>query len=34
MKLNYGDIIEIQFGDKIAKFEITYIPESNRKKQS
>ena len=26
-----GDIVEIQFGDKISKFEITYIPENNGK---
>ena len=26
-----GDIVEIQFGDKTSKFEITYIPENNGK---
>ena len=26
-----GDIVEIQFWDKISKFEITYIPENNGK---
>ncbi len=26
-----GDVIEIQFGDKVAKFEIIYIPEISGK---
>ncbi len=26
-----GDIVEIQFGDKISRFEITFIPEVARK---
>ncbi|MBR6033236.1 MAG: RNA-binding S4 domain-containing protein [Clostridia bacterium] len=26
-----GDIVEIQFGDKVSKFEITFIPETNGK---
>jgi len=30
-EVKVGDIVEIQFGDKIAKFEITYIPEVNGK---
>ena len=25
-EVKVGDIVEIQFGDKIAKFEITFIP--------
>lgn len=26
-EVKIGDIVEIRFGDKISKFEITYIPE-------
>ena len=26
-----GDIVEIRFGDKVSKFEITHIPEVNGK---
>lgn len=26
-EVKVGDIVEIRFGDKISKFEITYIPE-------
>ncbi len=27
-EVKVGDIVGIQFGDKLSKFEITYIPES------
>ena len=26
-EVKVGDIVEIRFGDKVSKFEITYIPE-------